>query len=143
MGRTQNVVWKDHEPAGVDAILRSCVINIRESKSIADAWQILTGRGARELGWSDVMTSKTLHFMCRSLGFERNPAVPIDGQVMVKVVWPAFRASSPRGLRPELWRANGYGFAAYNRYMTAIRTWADQREWSTTEVETTIYDAFK
>src|SRR5579864_6266356 len=54
MGRTQNALSKDHEPADVDAILRECATRIRESKSVVDAWQILTGRGPQKLAWSDV-----------------------------------------------------------------------------------------
>ncbi len=30
MGRTQNAVWKDHEPTRIDAILRECAMTIRE-----------------------------------------------------------------------------------------------------------------
>lgn len=76
------------------------------------------------------------------MGFEQHPAVPIDGQVMVRLAWPAFHASAPRGLQPAYWRANGYGLPADNRYMTAIRMWVEQRQWTTADIETTIYDRF-
>ena len=124
----------------IDRTLRSCAENIRESHSIADSWRSLTGPGERELGWSAVMTSKTLHFLCRSLGFAHDPPVAIDGAVIRQRVWPAFRNSLPANRRPGDWEGNSCD--AYCRYMSAILTWASRRNWTTTQIEVTIFKRF-
>ena len=116
--------------------LQESADSIRQRKSIDHAWSLLT----KDLGWSNVMASKTLHFLCRAMGFTQNPPVPIDGEVMIKRVWPSFQYQIPRESRPETWSGNC--FDAYSRYMTAILTWADQQKWTTTQIECTIYDQF-
>jgi hypothetical protein len=93
-----------------------------------------------QLAWSSVITSKTLHFLCRSLDFEQNPPVPIDGWCIRKKVWPDFCASIPIAQRPHDWA--GDSFEAYCRYMTAILTWANQRNWTTTEIQVTNFDQY-
>lgn len=103
------------------------------TNSIEDSWDLLTNR----LGWTHVITSKTLHFLCRALGFNQDPPVPIDNNVILKYVWPGFRIGIPSGQRPRDWEGND--FAAYCTYMTAIIEWARVRNWTTTEVETTIF----
>lgn len=141
MWRTSGSIWGRRPPELIEGVLRNCATSIQKSNSIATAWQMLAGREEAQLGWSDVLTSKTLHFLCRSLGFERNAPVPIDGKIIVQRVWPEFRRHS-RELRPEKWHATDNGFEAYNRYMTAIRSWADQLQWTTTQTEQTIYLMF-
>jgi hypothetical protein len=117
--------------------------SVRQSKSIADAWMILTGHGGGQLGWSPVFSSKTLHFLCRSLMFEQNPPVAIDGAVIQQAVWPAWRQVVRPGLMPLRWPAPGRAdFESYVRYMTAILVWAQQRRWTTTEMEATIFDEY-
>ena len=74
--------------------------------------------------------------MCLSLGFDHDPPVPIDGKVIRGRVWPLFIRAVPASERPADW--TGDTFEAYGRYMTAILTWADQRGWSTPDVERTI-----
>ncbi len=137
MWRNPSAIWKPGR-ASIEDVLRACADEIRASKSIEKAWSRLTGGAEDQLGWSDVMASKTLHFLCRSLGFEQNPPVPIDGKIIVKKVWPDFRkrAGEPS---PSPWRQGGYPFDAYNRYMTAVRVWASQKKWTTTQVEATIF----
>jgi hypothetical protein len=71
------------------------------------------------------------------LGFERNPPAAIDGRVIRRTVWPIFKNSIPGNRRPRDWE--GDSFESYCRYMTAILTWADQRKWSTKEMEATIF----
>lgn len=124
----------------IDRTLRWCAENIRESQSIADSWKSLTSPGEGEFGWSAVMTSKTLHFLCRSLGFAHDPPVAIDGTVIRQRVWPAFRNALPTNQRPGDWEGNS--FDAYRGYMSAILTWASRRNWTTTETETTIFKRF-
>src|SRR5262249_34784761 len=113
---------------------------IEESNSIESSWQSLTGTNEGELHWSEVMASKTLHFLCRALGFEKNPPVPLDGEVIRGRVWPVFRYAVSSEHRPNDWQ--DATFVAFCRYMTAIRTWADLRVWTTTEMEATIWDHF-
>jgi len=135
MGRTSKFIYGERKPETIMRIERTlidCAESIRESQSIADSWRMLTGSG-----WSAVITSKTLHFLCRSLGFAQNPPAAIDGGVIREKVWPAFCKSIPVGQRPADWQGNT--FEAYCRYMTAILTWAAQRNWTTTQVEATIF----
>jgi hypothetical protein len=72
-----------------------------------------------------------------ALGIEQDPPVPIDGGVILTYVWPGFRVGIPPGQRPRGW--DGDSFEAYSRYMTAILEWARLKQWTTTEVEATIY----
>lgn len=111
-------------------------MSIRESLSIEDSWGMLTGRKPGQLGWSSVMASKTLTFLCRSLGFEQNPPVPIDRERIRKNVWPIWRNSVPFTLRPLDWEADS--LEAYGRYMTAILTWGEQKHWTTAQIEATL-----
>lgn len=144
MGRRSKDIYGEREGQTIEQIdrtLRSCADSIRELKSIAISWRMLTGSEPEQLRWSAVITSKTLHFLSRSLGFSQNPPVAIDGLVIREKVWPAFRNSMPVVQRPHNWQGNS--FEAYCRYMTAILTWATQRNWTTTEMETTIFDQFK
>jgi hypothetical protein len=119
--------------------LEKCANSILASTSITPSWEILTGGTNGQLGWTAVMASKALHFLCRSLGFERNPPVAIDGERIRDHVWPAFRDCLPVLNRPSDWEGNT--FEAYYRYMTAIRTWANHKGWSTTQVESTLFEA--
>jgi hypothetical protein len=114
--------------------------SILRSGSLADAWIVLTGNGEGQLGWSAVMASKTLYFLCRSLGFEDDPPVPIDNKVIRDIVWPKFRNAVPKEQRPANW--DGADLGGYMRYMTAILTWAKQRSWTTTQTENTIFHEY-
>src|SRR6266404_1085404 len=132
MWRQPDAIWGDRKLETIEHVLGDCAESIRRTESIEESWKALTG----QLGWSSVLTSKTLHFICRALGFEQDPAVPIDGAVIRQRVWPAFRNSIPTHERPESW--DGDGFNAYGRFMTAIVTWSNSKGWSTSEVERTI-----
>ncbi len=124
--------------------LAQCVNCIGEDHSIARAWDLVV----RDLGWSDVLASKYLHFLARSLGYEMNPPVPVDS-IMGGRVWREFRARvrhyrdravGPIPKRPKAWRDGSHSWEAYNRYMTAILCWGEETEgWSSTEVENTIF----
>jgi hypothetical protein len=132
MWRRPEAVWGKRKLESIEAALRECANSIRTSESIADSWDVLRS----QLSWTSVLISKTLHFMCLSLGFDQDAPVPIDGAVVRERVWPKFRDSIPVRERPENW--DGDAFEAYSRYMTAILTWANQRHWSTADVERTI-----
>lgn len=132
MWRQPNAIWGARKLETIEAMLRDCAESIRKSESIADSWKMLND----QLRWTSVLMSKTLHFVCLSLGFDDDPPVPIDGAVIRQRVWPSFRNSIPFRERPADW--GGDSFEAYSRYMSAILMWADQRHWSTAEVERTI-----
>ncbi len=83
MGRRSKDIYRrrsQEDIQRIDKAIRFSAGSTRNSGSIADAWTALTGRGEGELGWSAVMASKTLHFLCRSIGFEDDPPIPIDNK---------------------------------------------------------------
>ncbi len=143
MGRRSKDIYKERSVQDIrrihDAIHRSAE-SICRTESLDDAWPALTGRDKDQLGWSAVMASKTLHFLCRSLGFENDPPVPIDNKVIRDIVWPKFRDAIPKDQRPANW--NGTDLPAYTRYMTAILTWSKHLGWTTTQTENTIFAEF-
>jgi hypothetical protein len=132
MWRQPDAIWGDRKLETIEAVLHDCAQSIRKSESVADSWRMLR----EQLWWTSVLISKTLHFICVSMGFDHDPPVPIDGAVIRQRVWPAFRDSIPFAQRPRSW--DGDTFEAYSRYMTAILEWARQTQWSTAEVERTI-----
>lgn len=103
----------------------------------------LLATSSRGMNWTSVMTLKTLHFLCRALfGFNyQDPPVPIDGKVIRGYVWPGFRIGIPPPQRPQDWE--GDSFAAYCRYMTAVLEWARKKNWTTTQVQATIFEENK
>lgn len=144
MGRRSKDIYGEHKIETIQQIeraLQDSAKSILESQSVADSWKILTGLEDHQLGWSAVIASKTLHFLCRALGFQQNPPVAIDGACIRNKLWPTFRNSIPFTQRPADWEGNS--FEAYCRYMTTILTWANQRKWTTTQMEATMFDQFQ
>ncbi|MGD0214279.1 MAG: hypothetical protein ABSB87_13700 [Terriglobales bacterium] len=134
MTRTKNkYIYRGHALQHIFGTLDQCAQSIQKTSSIQQSWDLLVNG----LSWTPVMTSKTLHFLCRALGFEQDPPVPIDNAVILAYVWPGFRINVPPSQRPLDW--SGKSFAAYCRYMTAILEWSDIKSWSTTELESTIF----
>ena len=140
MWRRPAAIWGQRPLQVIDQALHLCAQDIQNTQSINQAWTILTGNLPGQLGWSAVISSKTLHFLCRSLGFGHDPPVALDNKVILNNVWPVFVANIPRAQRPQNWRGNT--LAAYLRYMTAILTWAGQKGWTTTDMEATIFDQY-
>jgi hypothetical protein len=143
MGRRSKAIYGDRKRERIRQIertLHGCAQDIGKMHSISESWSLLTGGNDGQMGWSAVMTSKTLHFLCRALGFEQNPPVAIDNKAIRERVWPTFRDSIPFDRRPSDWEGNT--FEAYCRYMTAILTWASQKHWTTTQLENTLFDQF-
>lgn len=141
MGRRSKAIYGDRSPQTICRIentLQDAARSIHETRSIETSWSMLTRMDG--VSWSAVITSKTLHFLCRSLGFTCNPPVAIDGAIVRKRLWPRFRKSIAPTERPGDWK--GDSFDAYCRYMTAIRVWADQRNWTTAALEATIFHEF-
>jgi hypothetical protein len=134
MTRTKNkYIYRNHGLQHIFNTLDQCAQSIQQTSSIQQSWDLLVNG----LSWTPVMTSKTLHFLCRALGLEHDPPVPIDNAVILAYVWPGFRINIPPGQRPMDW--SGKTFAAYCRYMTAILEWADIKRWDTTKLESTIF----
>ena len=73
----------------IEEILLKCLKLTKGENSVMDSWNLLVN----ELKWSAVITSKCLHFLVRSLGYEINPPVPIDNAVIIKKVCPKFEES--------------------------------------------------
>jgi len=139
MARTSNrYIYRQHSLEDIYDVLDKCAKDISQTQSIQSSWNALT----QQLEWTNVITSKTLHFLCRALGFEDNPPVPIDRGVVLNYVWPGFRIGIPPKQRADVGDWDGNTYAAYSRYMTAILTWAHLRQpaWTTTQIEATIYD---
>lgn len=116
---------------------------IPQNRNVINAWNSLQV----SLGWSAVITSKTLHFLVRSLGVHGDPPVALDNAAIRQYLWPSFksrmqtlRITSGVNLHPRSWGKDD--IHSYNRYMTAITTWANLQGWSTTQVENTIFAWF-
>ena len=128
----------------IEDTLLMCLNQTKSDNSIESSWNLLAGN----LGWSYVITSKTLHFLARSLGYETNPPVPIDNKVILDEVWPAFRKTVKKermlgiDVMPEGWWDRVSSWQPYNRYMTAISCWANLMGWTTTQVENTIFQEY-
>jgi 8-oxoguanine DNA glycosylase-like protein len=141
MWRQPNTVYGARHLEAIDAALRASAASIQQTNSVAGAWALLTSHGTDQLGWSAVLTSKTLHFLCRALGFTKNPPVAIDGLVIRDTVWPAWRRIVPPTVLPRDWK--GDSLEAYLRYMTAILVWAERRGWTTPQLEATIFAEYR
>ncbi len=141
MWRNPDAIYGHRHLCVIKKTLHDCSDSIHSTQSITDSWKLLTAPNPFGLGWSAVLTSKTLHFLSRSIGFNDDPPVPIDNRIIRQNVWPVFKNGIPPNLEiPEGWSGNG--FDAYTRYMTAILTWANQRNWTTTEIESTIFSEY-
>jgi len=141
MFRKPDAIYRMSLPK-IELALRCSIDSIIKNSSIHTAWVNLTER----LEWSPVITSKCLHFVTRSLGYEQNPPVPIDSVVLRKV-WPKFKQFIGRvkgfgdpGLCRSWW---GSSWEVYNRYMTAIICWANERNWTTTQFENTMFAEYR
>lgn len=140
MWRQNGRIYAAGLPA-IEARLAECRTSIAETDSIEESWALLTAARPDGLSWSAVIASKVLHFLCRSLGKDDDPPVPMDNAMSRNWLWPLFGSRVPALERPESWQANS--FDAYCRYMTLIRALADQRGWSTTEVEATLFSLYR
>src|ERR1700730_13126793 len=86
-------IYRQHRLEDINNTLQECARSIQQTQSIERSWCLLTGK----LQWTSVIASKVLHFLCRALHFDRNPPVPIDGEVIRQYVWPGFRIGIPPG----------------------------------------------
>jgi len=118
-------------------VLENCNSSLHDEKNIDEAWKNIES----SLSWSPVITSKTLHFMCRALGFDKDPPVAIDNKIILKRVWPALTRSVKASAKPSSW-ANG--LSGYKRYMTFINYLRCNcyPDWSNTQIESTLFIVF-
>lgn len=136
MGRTANSIYGHRSKDDIYNSLSECVKCINAEGSIEGAWHILTNN----LCWSAVMASKTIHFLCRSVGIENDPPVPIDNKIVLNKIWPNFIINIASNEKPKSWCGSSY--PAYLRYMTAINTWAKSKNWTTTQTETSLFSKY-
>ena len=136
MWRKAKNIYNRHSLQEIHEALEKCAQDLKKTNSIETSWEVLTCY----LDWSPVISSKTLHFLCRALGYTQDPPVAIDNAVVLNKVWPTFKHGIPMQQRPKCWR--GKYFDAYRRYMTAVLEWAKQRRWATTDIEATLFDEY-
>lgn len=111
-----------------------------------DAWEALTGPADQSPRWTHVMTSKTLHFLCRSLGID-DPPLPIDNAAAIEGARRRFTSDVQQARdaenhlhpAPGSWNTDTHDWEPFSRYMTAIRTWAAARDWSAGDFEQTMF----
>lgn len=147
MVRRSNQIYRE-TLAVIDDALRTAVALMDQDGAVKGAWAVLRD----DLKWSDVISSKFLHFAARALGYATDPPVPIDWKVCRGPAWRAFKSGiakasapvpSPLASLPGRWSDRTDSWRGYVRYMTAVRCWATARGWTTTEVENTLYDMYK
>lgn len=120
----------------------SCKKSILETNSIEKSWNLLTV----ELSWTNVMSSKLLHFLTRSLDYTNVP-VPIDRAHIIGKIAKAYRGkikeirnNYPGESIPKTWGSSGY--PNYISYMNTIIKWAEHYHISTTELESRIFNKY-
>ncbi len=141
-------MWRKHDTVyriplyEIDAVLRSCATSLEQTSSVEHAWKLCIDK----LHWTDTMTSKTLHFIARSQGYEINSGVAIDSKMRTKFAGHYDKhieaqlniSSRTLGIWSDMSSAES-SWTSYNRYMTAICCLAEMKNWTTTEVEATIF----
>lgn len=126
----------------IDAVLRRCDQSIQNNQTAQQAWNFLTSKRPNGLGWSEVLTSKVLHFMARVRGFQKVP-VPLDNAIIRNKIWPAWESELKKNGHPVpgAWKGNSY--QAFNRYMSAIDAWAAHYNLTYSQMEATIFAHYK
>jgi hypothetical protein len=81
-----------HSLDDIHSALDQCSRSIRHTNSIEQSWDILT----TGLQWTNVITSKILHFLCRALDIQQDPPVVIDDAVILKKYGPDSQLAYPR-----------------------------------------------
>jgi len=143
MTRSKGNIYQESNQI-IEETLQKCLRLIEKTNSVKDSWNLLV----RRLHWSYVITSKCLHFLARSLSYSINPPVPIDNRVIINRVWHTFEEMVTNNFKasteifPEEWWDDAVSWNAYNRYMTAINCWASQKDWTTTQIENTIFQEY-
>ncbi|MBP6739728.1 MAG: hypothetical protein KA146_07040 [Leptospiraceae bacterium] len=140
MTRTKNKIYTKNKNYIEDTI-KEIKKKIIEENRIEKAWKLLT----ENLNWSNVMSSKFLHFFCRSLGYKNNPPVPIDNAIVKNIIWKEFNlrvGSYSNLIKPKDWFENN-SFESYNRYMTVINYWAKEMSVDNTTIEVSLFNYYQ
>lgn len=126
----------------LENVIQKASKSLHSSGSPEGAWACLTQPPA---GLSPVMASKALHFLARAAGWDDPVPVAIDNAMVRQRLWPEFKASVlARGLKwPRPGSLRGNSWEAYNRYMTAIRTWAELKGWTCMEIENALFKRYR
>ncbi|KAF0139149.1 MAG: hypothetical protein FD122_3449 [Stygiobacter sp.] len=119
--------------------LHRCRISLLDNNSINSSWEILQNK----LNWSQVMISKVLHFLVRSLEgiYVDNPPVPIDNAVMLNKVWKKLSTEMNQGRELEQWRGGLMGYLRYMTFINYLREFHYQG-WGNTQIEATLFKRF-
>lgn len=132
----------------IDECLKKCKEDISQHHSINNSWEWL----AKHLAWTNVMSSKILHFLCRSLGHIKVP-VPIDNAQILKKFRPLLaellynnyeelQETIPQINNYMSWGQNqDYTFGSYERYMNFIMAWSPNG--NTTAFEVRLFNLLK
>lgn len=99
----------------------------------------------RELGWTKVILSKCLHFIARAADDEGLLPIAVDNAMSCNWLWPSFQNRiqvinldwpRPAGI-------NGNEFQHYNRYFTAMVTWAQIQGIDVGEIEIRLFSHWR
>ncbi|MCC6549661.1 MAG: hypothetical protein IT279_06285 [Ignavibacteriaceae bacterium] len=129
----------------IDECLTKCKKDIAANMSINNSWAWLID----ELGWTNVMASKVLHFLCRSFDYTNVPA-PIDRAQIIKKFIPRLGAFLQEkrtllGIEEhqinELLDWSGYSLTSFLKYMNFILTWSPNG--NTTAFEVRLFNLLK
>lgn len=131
MARTRKYIYTQ-DLSTITLILEQARQSIQDTNEISSAWNLLQN----DLKWTFVMTSKTLHFLARSLGYELNPPAALDRAVILDQIWPKLTTGYAKDEIPQPW---SNGLEGYKRYMTFINYFAKESGWSNTQYEATLF----
>ena len=124
--------------------IKKCLANamsqLIDNQPLEVVWQ-----GFEKVNWSDVMISKCLHFMCRTLEYRGAIVVPIDNAMVQNTLWVAFKKfvgdNNQNWPRPA--RVVGQGYIGYQRYFTAMHEWSEKLGISNSQLEFNLFHAFR
>lgn len=119
----------------IENVLQRCIEDLLITQSIDNSWCILT----ENLQWSPVIISKTLHFICRAIGFDLDHPVPIDRKVILQNVYPVFIAGT--NPIPGKWENGLEGFKRYMTFINGLRH-CHYPELSNTQIEARLFHYF-
>lgn len=124
----------------IEAALTSTFKMFIDEDPLQQIWNHL-----RALGWSKVMISKCLHFQARSAGLTGDVPVPVDGAMCVHWLWPQFKneVNASGFIWPRPAGINRNDFESYNRYLSAMKGWAQAKEISISDLEFALFARFR
>lgn len=129
MNRAINSIFRENINT-IERYLKKCKDDIEDNNNICNSWNWMTN----DLRWTKVMSSKLLHFLCRSLGHTNVPS-PIDGGRIIRKFKPhlknflnenrtALNITSTEINKFLSWNNND--LTSYLKYMAFILTWSNE-----------------